>query len=150
MKLNVLKPFDYLFYRNYIFFQKKKDMPFFSSVLSMSVLYMALTSALWYNLGYLIFTEDIVVFRYIGRKYTLTLIIFALLYFIATFFLYKKRKEKILMEFVKSKYNKLIPYWVIPCCSFLSFFAGLIPGIILNDFLEEHNMEGIISRWFFS
>ena len=29
MKFNILKPFDYFFYRNYIYFEKKKDMPFF-------------------------------------------------------------------------------------------------------------------------
>ena len=149
MKLNVLKPFDYLFYRHYIFFQEKKDMPFFSSVLSMTMFYGGLTSAFWYNLCYLIFTENIVVFKYTDRKYTLTIIISAVLYFLATFFLYKKRKGKILDDFKDSKYNRIIPYWVFPAITFVVFFLGLIPGIILNDFLEEHNMKGIIFRWLF-
>lgn len=152
MEFNVLKPFDYFFYRNYIFFEKKKDMPFFSSVLMTSMLFASLTSSIWLNLQYvmIIDAEDIVVFKNFRREYTLSMVIVAFAYFIGTYFLYKKRKEKTLKDFKNSKYNRIIPYWVFPTIAFISFFLGLIPAICLRDILEEHNMEGIVFRWLFS
>ena len=152
MKFNILKPFDYFFYRNYIYFEKKKDMPFFSSILMTSMLFASLTSSIWLNLRYvmIIYSEDIVVFKNFRREYTLSMAIGAFTYYMITYFLYKKRKEKVLKEFKNSKYNRILPYWVFPTISFITFFLGLIPAIYLKDILEEHNMEGIVFRWLFS
>ena len=94
--------------------------------------------------------QDIVVFRNFRREYTLSMVISAFTYFMLTYFLYKKRKEKVLKEFKNSKYNRIIPYWVFPTIAFFAFFIGLIPAIYLQDILEEHNMEGIVFRWLFS
>lgn len=152
MNFNILKPFDYFFYRIYIYFEKKKDMPFFSSVVMTSMLFEALTSSIWFNLRYVMITvdQDIVVFRNFRREYTLSMVISAFTYFMLTYFLYKKRKEKVLKEFKNSKYNRIIPYWVFPTIAFFACFIGLIPVIYLQGILEEHNMEGIVFRWLFS
>ena len=117
-----------------------------------SMLFASLTSSIWLNLRYvmIIYSEDIVVFKNFRREYTLSMAIVAFTYYMITYFLYKKRKEKVLKEFKNSKYNRILPYWVFPTISFITFFLGLIPAIYLKDILEEHNMEGIVFRWLFS
>lgn len=152
MNFNILKPFDYFFYRNYIYYKKKKDLPFFSSVITTSLLFEALTSFIWYNIKYVTITkdQDIVVFENFRRQFTLSLVIVFFSYYIVTYFMYKKRKEKILKEFKGSKYNRIIPYWFFPTILIFTVFLGLIPTVYIQAFLEENNMEGIVFRWLFS
>lgn len=116
-----------------------------------SMLFASLTSSIWLNLRYvmIIYSEDIVVFKNFRREYTLSMAIVAFTYYMITYFLYKKRKEKVLKEFKNSKYNRILPYWVFPTIAFITFFLDLSLQYILETSLKNIIWRELYSAGFF-
>lgn len=129
--------FDYLFCFWYTYeINKKKGDPFFNSVIYISILTVALTSAVWISVIYLFLKESP------NHYYLVSLIIFLLVYM-----RYKKKKDILLKKYrtVQTKpKHPLLLYFV----SFtLSMVLGFCGGVLARRFLEARYSQGALLDW---
>jgi len=111
-----MKIFDYFFYRTYRFQKTKNNPALFSSSIYTAAVFLDLTAFVWYEL-----------LRAINGKVPDFQVLLLYGIFSVVFYLkYKKDKEQIVKRFNSSKYNKLIPNWILPIVLPLSIVIGFI------------------------
>ena len=125
----MMRLFDYLFYRLYIFYKKKGEDEFFS-VFGPSFF---VATCLGCLLAPTCFVACRQFFEDFNRR--TVLIVFTVIVCLWSYIRYKKRKDKILSQFQGSPYNKKIHiffiYLMIPVCTLI----GVLFGVLLEKFV---------------
>lgn len=145
----IMKPFDYIFYRYYKYYIKKKNaIPFMESALTVAFEIAWLTSGLWGILVRVMTTHDIVLIHYYGtRQIHLSSVIIFLIFSIPIYRYYKRKKDEIMNTFTDSRFNT-IPFWLFVFLHVTAVFVLGIFGIVyMHRFVETYNLEGILERW---
>lgn len=125
----MLRLFDYLFYRVYIFYKKKGEDEFFSVI---GPSFFVATC-----LGCLLAPTCYVVCRRYFEDFNerTVLIVFTVIVCLWSYVRYRKRKDKILSRFRNSPCNKKIHiffiYLMIPVCTLI----GVLFGVLLEKFV---------------
>ena len=124
----MMRLFDYLFYRLYIFYKKKGEDEFFSVI---GPSFFVATC-----LGCLLIPAYLVVHRrFWGDFSERTTVILCVIVCLWSYLRYRKRKDRILSQFRDSSYNKRIHiffvYLMIPVCTLI----GVLFGVLLEKFV---------------
>lgn len=146
-----IKPFNYIFYRNYKYCSKKKDTtPFLSSAGIVAFDICWITSGIWGCLVQLITAHDLILIHFYGsRQMHLSTFIVILFVCPPVFLYYKKRKSTILNAFSDSKLNT-VPFWLFTIFHATTVFVlGLLGIIYLSKWVHAYNLEGVIERYLF-
>lgn len=129
--------FDYLFCCRYTYeIKKKRESPFFNSVIYISMLIVALTCAAWTSVIYLLWRE------HPDHVYPVPIIIFIILYM-----RYKKKKEIILKKNRTAKTNPKHPLLLYYVSFILSTVLGIGAGVLARRFLEARYSQGALLDW---
>lgn len=127
--------FEYIFYRIYLRYDEKDSPLTIASVISVSI-FLSITSVIWFNIMFLCYTE-------IPKQHYW----FSILCIIISYIYFLKRKDKILLRFKDSIWNKRIPIWAIWMLLPVSFIGGIYPAFLLKGTIEDYHLQGCIGRW---
>ena len=131
--------FDYLFYRVYIHYQKHGEYDLWGPSIFVGACMVLLSSPIWLEAYYILFGKE----HY--RIYLVTVCIITILW---SFLRYKKRKERIIMKYANSKYNRRIPIFLIYSMTIVFFIIAIVCLELLDHFiLDPYHLKGILSTW---
>lgn len=131
---------DYIYYRMLCWYKQKKDCATYTSIMFITMVKIFIWFPLVGFIGSLFRTDNIKTDLYLYCIFCITMLLHS-----AT--KYTKQKEKLSAKYKHSKYNKLIPNWMIFCSLPLSLLLGVAIYIILcTKVINYYGLEGAIPQ----
>lgn len=130
---------DYIFFRTYKI-NYPNDSPLFTGIIATLYLLEILTAPIWYGIHLICYGDT----TKLGKISFFFIILIAIL----LTYRYVKKKKEILVRFEKSKYNTMIPFWVIQIFIFLCIpFSLFIGATLVEPYIDSHNLEGFLYEY---
>ena len=135
-KRRMMGLFDYLFYRVHIHYQKHGEYDLWGPSIFVGACMVLLSLPIWYGAYQILFGEE---------HYRICIVIVCIIAYVWTYLRYKKRKERIIMKYANSKYNRRIPIFLIYSMTIVFFIIAVVCISLLKHFiLEPYHLEGIL------
>ena len=128
--------FDYLFYRVHIHYMKHGEYDLWGPSFFVGICMALLSSPIWSGAYQILF----------GKCYNKILYVtICIIAYVWSYLRYKKRKERIIMKYANSKYNRRIPIFLIYSMVIVFFIIAVVCMELLEHFiLEPYHLEGIL------
>ena len=131
---------DYIYYRMFCWYKQKKDCATYTSIMFITMIKIFIWFPIIGFVGTLIKAGNVKTDLYLYFIFCITILIHSSIR-------YTKRKEIIFAKYRHSKYNKLIPNWMIFCSLPLSLLLGVAIYIILcTKVINYYGLEGAIPQ----
>lgn len=127
--------FEYIFYRVYLQYDEN-DLPVFTGSVVTVTIFGCLFMFIWINVMEMCFQEMPKQIYW----FSIPLVIISYVYFL-------RRKDRIVLRFEDSRWNKIVPNWAIWTLLPISFIVGLYMVFPIKDYIEAHHLQGCIGRW---
>jgi len=128
--------FDYLFYRVHIHYMKHGEYDLWGPSIFVGICMVLLSLPIWYGAYQILFGEE---------HYRICLVIVCVITYVWTYLRYKKRKERIIMKYANSKYNRRIPIFLIYSMTIVFFIIAIVCLELLDHFiLDPYHLKGIL------
>ena len=124
-----MKFFDYIFYRMYVFYAKKKNErpPLFGAAFVVALIIWSLPGGIWFVIKNYFFPQ--------AKQIIVLIPFFVILYLLWK--RYKKMEKLLLKKYKNSKWNSIIPLWAIILFTALSPVIGGSLAIYIQRALEK-------------
>lgn len=132
--------FDYIFFRTYIAFKNRGEEQVIGPSIHVGNCIGGFIFPIWWGAYHIIIIDNKPPKMY---AYTIAIFVYTWLYI-----RYKKKKEQIIRKYIDSKYNKIIPifliYFMVVVCAVLGF---LLTYLLERYIFEPFHLKGILGKW---